>query len=179
MTGIETRFRFRGILGTPSNHEQSEPALKSLDPGTAPRVFGASSQLLSARFFKSETALAPFGQELLVRMRYLSPIASMTARRSCSFSTRAISLAPDSCPSKPRICTRSHLGDLPQRAGLQGTARTSCWEGKCGACEDTEICGASQVRVYALTGDPLTPWPCCIYQPKRGLGTGAQCGAFS
>jgi len=40
-------------------------------------------------------------------------------------------------------------------------------EGKCGACEFKEICGGSRARAYALTGDPLAPEPCCIYQPKH------------
>jgi AdoMet-dependent heme synthase len=39
--------------------------------------------------------------------------------------------------------------------------------GKCGACEYKEICGGSRARAYALTGDPLAPEPCCIYQPKN------------
>ncbi len=44
---------------------------------------------------------------------------------------------------------------------------TSRLEGKCGACEYKEICGGSRARSYALTGDPLAPEPCCIYQPKN------------
>jgi radical SAM protein len=44
---------------------------------------------------------------------------------------------------------------------------TSRLEGKCGACEYKEICGGSRARAYALTGDPLAPEPCCIYQPKN------------
>jgi len=44
---------------------------------------------------------------------------------------------------------------------------TSKLKGKCGACEYKEICGGSRARSYALTGDPLAPEPCCIYQPKN------------
>jgi radical SAM protein len=44
---------------------------------------------------------------------------------------------------------------------------TSQLEGKCGVCEFKEICGGSRARAYALTGDPLAPEPCCIYQPKH------------
>jgi AdoMet-dependent heme synthase len=40
-------------------------------------------------------------------------------------------------------------------------------EGKCGACEYKEICGGSRARAYALTGDPLSQEPCCIYQPRN------------
>jgi radical SAM protein len=44
---------------------------------------------------------------------------------------------------------------------------TSRLEGKCGACEYKEICGGSRARAYAVTGDPLAPEPCCIYQPRN------------
>jgi radical SAM protein len=44
---------------------------------------------------------------------------------------------------------------------------TSKLQGKCGACEYKEICGGSRARAYAVTGDPLAPEPCCIYQPKN------------
>jgi radical SAM protein len=40
-------------------------------------------------------------------------------------------------------------------------------KGKCGVCEYKEICGGSRARAYAVTGDPLAPEPCCIYQPKH------------
>ena len=40
-------------------------------------------------------------------------------------------------------------------------------KGKCGVCEYREICGGSRARAYALTGDPFSPEPCCIYQPKE------------
>jgi AdoMet-dependent heme synthase len=42
-------------------------------------------------------------------------------------------------------------------------------KGKCGVCEYREICGGSRARAYALTGDPLSPEPCCIYQPKQWM----------
>jgi len=44
---------------------------------------------------------------------------------------------------------------------------TSQLKGKCGACEYKELCGGSRARAYALTGDPLAPESCCIYQPKH------------
>lgn len=39
-------------------------------------------------------------------------------------------------------------------------------KGKCGRCEFRNICGGSRARAYALTGDPLSEEPCCVYQPK-------------
>ncbi len=54
-------------------------------------------------------------------------------------------------------------GDSPLFRALRQTANL---KGKCGVCEFREICGGSRARAYALTGDPLAPEPCCIYQPK-------------
>ena len=48
---------------------------------------------------------------------------------------------------------------------------TSRLEGKCGACEYKEICGGSRARAYAITGDPLSQEPCCIYQPRNWVPT--------
>ena len=54
--------------------------------------------------------------------------------------------------------------NAPIFKALRDTAQL---EGKCGACEYKEICGGSRARAYALTGDPLAPEPCCIYQPRN------------
>src|SRR5579862_1517476 len=54
--------------------------------------------------------------------------------------------------------------NAPIFKALRDTGRL---EGKCGACEYKEICGGSRARAYALTGDPLTQEPCCIYQPRN------------
>ena len=60
------------------------------------------------------------------------------------------------------------LQEIYQTAPIFKSLRdTSKLEGKCGACEYTEICGGSRARAYALTGDPLAQEPCCIYQPKH------------
>ena len=60
------------------------------------------------------------------------------------------------------------LAEIYQNAPIFKALRnTSRLEGKCGACEFKEICGGSRARAYALTGDPLAPEPCCIYQPKN------------
>ena len=60
------------------------------------------------------------------------------------------------------------LADIYRNAPIFKALRnTSRLEGKCGACEFKEICGGSRARAYALTGDPLAPEPCCIYQPKN------------
>jgi radical SAM protein len=60
------------------------------------------------------------------------------------------------------------LAEIYQNAPIFRSLRdTSKLEGKCGACEYKEICGGSRARAYALTGDPLAPEPCCIYQPRN------------
>jgi radical SAM protein len=60
------------------------------------------------------------------------------------------------------------LADIYRQAPIFKSLRdTSKLEGKCGACEYKEICGGSRARAYAVTGDPLAPEPCCIYQPKN------------
>ena len=60
------------------------------------------------------------------------------------------------------------LAEIYREAPIFKSLRdTSKLEGKCGACEYKEICGGSRARAYALTGDPLAPEPCCIYQPKN------------
>jgi radical SAM protein len=60
------------------------------------------------------------------------------------------------------------LSEIYRNAPIFKSLRdTSKLEGKCGACEYKEICGGSRARAYALTGDPLAPEPCCIYQPKH------------
>jgi AdoMet-dependent heme synthase len=60
------------------------------------------------------------------------------------------------------------LADIYRNAPIFKALRdTAKLEGKCGACEFKEICGGSRARSYALTGNPLAPEPCCIYQPKH------------
>jgi radical SAM protein len=60
------------------------------------------------------------------------------------------------------------LADIYRNSSIFKALRdTSRLEGKCGVCEFKEICGGSRARAYAVTGDPLAPEPCCIYQPKN------------
>lgn len=62
------------------------------------------------------------------------------------------------------------LADIYRNAPIFKALRnTTRLQGKCGACEFKEICGGSRARAYALTGDPLAPEPCCIYQPKNWM----------
>ena len=39
-------------------------------------------------------------------------------------------------------------------------------KGKCGRCPYNDLCGGSRARAYALTGDPFSEDPCCVYEPQ-------------
>jgi AdoMet-dependent heme synthase len=43
--------------------------------------------------------------------------------------------------------------------------------GKCGACDFNHMCGGSRSRAFAMTGDPFTEEPTCIYVPPVLCGT--------
>jgi radical SAM protein len=63
---------------------------------------------------------------------------------------------------------RTPLAEIYRNAPIFKSLRdTGQLKGKCGVCEYKEICGGSRARAYAVTGDPLAPEPCCIYQPKH------------
>jgi radical SAM protein with 4Fe4S-binding SPASM domain len=40
------------------------------------------------------------------------------------------------------------------------------FEGRCGFCEYSALCGGSRARAYEATGDPLASDPFCTYQPS-------------
>ena len=40
-------------------------------------------------------------------------------------------------------------------------------EGKCGACEYTNVCGGCRARAYEATGSYLTQEPLCSYEPRK------------
>jgi radical SAM protein with 4Fe4S-binding SPASM domain len=42
------------------------------------------------------------------------------------------------------------------------------YEGKCGRCEFTRVCGGCRARAYEITGNYLAEEPYCIYEPKAG-----------
>lgn len=89
----------------------------------------------------------------------------------------------------------SHLGDiypsgfLPLRCGnvrsdsLVDVYRNSdafralhspaLFDGKCGNCEYTHICGGSRARAFAHTGNALGTDPLCCYVPAYGLPSGS------
>ena len=41
------------------------------------------------------------------------------------------------------------------------------YEGKCGACEYTRVCGGCRARAYEATGNYMAEEPLCTYQPKK------------
>ncbi len=42
----------------------------------------------------------------------------------------------------------------------------SQFEGRCGVCEYSALCGGSRARAYGATGNPLASDPFCTYQPE-------------
>ena len=44
------------------------------------------------------------------------------------------------------------------------------YEGKCGRCEFTRVCGGCRARAYEITGNYLAEEPYCIYEPKAATG---------
>jgi len=68
---------------------------------------------------------------------------------------------------------RNSLAEIYRTSPLFLALRdTANLKGKCGVCDFREICGGSRARAYALSGDPLDPEPCCVYQPPRWAGAG-------
>lgn len=43
----------------------------------------------------------------------------------------------------------------------------STFEGRCGQCEYSALCGGSRARAYAASGNPLAEDPLCQYQPRH------------
>jgi len=42
----------------------------------------------------------------------------------------------------------------------------SHFEGRCGVCEYSALCGGSRARAYGATGNPLASDPFCLYEPE-------------
>lgn len=63
---------------------------------------------------------------------------------------------------------KQSLAEIYQASPLFMALRdTNNLKGKCGVCEFREICGGSRARAYALTGDPFSEDPSCVYRPKN------------
>ncbi len=63
---------------------------------------------------------------------------------------------------------KQSLADIYRNSPLFRSLRDSKnLHDKCGRCEFREICGGSQSRAFALTGDLFAEEPCCVYEPKR------------
>ena len=54
---------------------------------------------------------------------------------------------------------------------FQSLRRTDLFEGRCGVCEFSEICGGSRRRAYAATSNPLGSDPLC--PPTRAVAGAA------
>ena len=54
------------------------------------------------------------------------------------------------------------LADIYRRNPLLRQIRNATFEGVCGTCEHSQLCGGSRARAYAATGDPLGSDPGCL-----------------
>lgn len=61
-----------------------------------------------------------------------------------------------------------HLVDIYRHSPLFRALHSSTqFNGKCGQCEYTAICGGSRARAFAFTGDPLASDPFCPYESQH------------
>ncbi len=69
-----------------------------------------------------------------------------------------------------------HCGTFPQQSIIQTyqnhpqftqLRKPKQYQGKCGQCQYTNICGGSRARAYAATGNPTASDPDCVYIPPK------------
>jgi AdoMet-dependent heme synthase len=56
--------------------------------------------------------------------------------------------------------------DLYRNHPMLRAIRKGEFQGRCGRCEFSTLCGGSRSRAYAASGDPLGEDPACAYQPQ-------------
>ena len=62
---------------------------------------------------------------------------------------------------------RDQVSDVYRNAPVfQSLHDPSQFEGRCGFCEYSALCGGSRARAFEATGDPLASDPFCTYQPE-------------
>jgi radical SAM protein len=83
-----------------------------------------------------------------------------------------VSSTGDICPAGflPLVAgnvRQDRVAEVYRNAALfQSLHDPSKFEGRCGFCEYTALCGGSRARAYAATGNPLETDPLCEYQPR-------------
>jgi len=77
---------------------------------------------------------------------------------------------PLSCGNvrKDSVVDAYHNSDL-----FRALHRPSTFQGRCGRCEYSHLCGGSRARAFAHSGDPLGEDPLCLYQPGERVRVGA------
>lgn len=50
---------------------------------------------------------------------------------------------------------------------FQALHSPTLFQGKCGTCEASQLCGGSRARAFVHTGNPLESDPLCMYQPSE------------
>jgi len=63
---------------------------------------------------------------------------------------------------------KDRVADVHRNAPLfKSLHDPSQFEGRCGFCEYSALCGGSRARAYEATGNPLASDPFCTYEPER------------
>ncbi|BAN90506.1 TIGR04053 family radical SAM/SPASM domain-containing protein [Aeropyrum camini] len=60
---------------------------------------------------------------------------------------------------------RSRLKEIYRSSPELDRLRGAVFEGRCGYCEFSQLCGGSRARAYSYTGNPLAEDPACAYKP--------------
>ena len=64
---------------------------------------------------------------------------------------------------------RDRIVDVYRNAPLfRSLHDPSEFEGRCGICEYSMLCGGSRARAFEAHGDPLASDPFCMYEPHSG-----------
>lgn len=63
--------------------------------------------------------------------------------------------------------TKTHFKEVWENSEVFNKLRNiDNYEGKCGVCEYTRVCGGCRARAYEATGNYMAEEPLCTYQPK-------------
>lgn len=155
--------------------------LQPLSPQAGEKLMGWIFETARAAPFIVATTEAPsFRRVALERMRAEGMSGEQIKRSGTyrSFGIRDghgimfVSNTGDICPAGflPLVVgnvRRDRVADVYRNAPVfQALHDPSQFEGRCGVCEYSALCGGSRARAYGATGDPLASDPFCDYEPQ-------------
>ncbi len=160
--------------------------LKALSPEESEKLMGWIYETSRAAPFIVATTEAPsYRRVALERMRAEGMTGDQIKRSGAyrGFGIRDghgilfVSNTGDICPAGflPLVTgnvRKDRVADVYRNAPLFLSLHDpSQFEGRCGFCEYSALCGGSRARAYAATGNPLATDPLCEYEPKSGSKT--------